>query len=81
MFALCLRVDKYATDHTLLGSDLSLATDKYVATSPSLSSVPILSLRMNMLFKSLGESFGHRVKCLLVIEVGFVCRLQAHEAE
>ena len=35
MFALCLRVDDYATDTTLLAKDLGMAVTKYVPSHVS----------------------------------------------
>ena len=37
MFALCLRLDDYATDSTLLAKDLSMSVAKYVFSSSRLS--------------------------------------------
>lgn len=57
MFALCLRLDDYATDTTLLASDMSMSIATYVFTTccPRLST-NLPYPRINPLFKSMGTS-------------------------
>ncbi len=60
MFALCLRVDDYATDTTLLAMDLAMAATKCVSILCRLTfSCSFPCLRVDPLFKSLGPSNIH----------------------
>jgi len=57
MFALCLKVDGFATDTTFVAHDLSRSVNECVRNSSFSTPFPLIafmSTRVNTLFKSLG---------------------------
>ncbi len=69
LLALCLKLDNFATDTEILSHDLSMSKDQY-ALSPMTSTRAKAHIRVNQLFRSLGNlTFYKLVNTLIIIYV------------
>jgi len=78
LFSLCLKIDDYATDTTLIAADLKMSPTRYVTFSSDLMMTDRnLPNRVNSLFKSLGTIclFVVMTKSLILIETSLGCTI------